>query len=723
MLASLLIFAQLAIVPESTYTSAAVHALVARAAVANHAPPPAFRGYHARVESEISLLLRDTLGRERAAQLEQLASSINWARGGDYEMHVVGYRAQSLGSPFSVLSFIRDWTEPSLYGERLRLGAQFVPDSAARRSPSDTARRDTILVVHPFATDRDQFYRYSGGDTVTVLRVGTRSIAIVRVRVTPHLHDPTRFGAFDGEIDLDAERGQIVRMRGQFVVLGPRRTSGLSLISRMPGLVAVAYVEFVNTEVNSQYWLPAFQRSEFQTTFTLLGRSRSVMRILSRFSDYSIDDTGSVVAAAEEINRISHRTTWAPSDSVSRFSDWRAPIGEATSSVTADDFDDVGPDVWKTTGAPRVDFVPANTDNLVRFDRVEGLYTGSEATLQMRSVVPGLSVGAIGGYAWSERTLRGGVHASLHRDVWTFGARAERTLPTTNDFIRPSDPQSGGLAATFGSVDDFDYVDRRVAVGTVTRVIGSLEHALVTVQLGVGDDRAERARLQQGWLGRGAFRQNRGVSPGTYSLATVDADYHPSNSGDFVQPGIGARLHYEAGRGTLNWQRTELSASGREYYGPVALSVEAQGGVVAGTVIPPQTLFELGGSAGLPGYEYKEFAGDRAALFRGYVSYTLPVWRAPRRVWRNLYLPGLAPGFATGIQGGWTEISSDAARVAVSGLGASWNSTPISRATGGIRATAGLGLTLFSGIAHVGVARPIDHPAPWKVVAGFGPSF
>ena len=203
----------------------------------------------------------------------------------------------------------------------------------------------------------------------------------------------------------------------------------------------------------------------------------------------------------------------------------------------------------------------------------------------------------------------------------------------------------------------------------------------------------------------------------------MDADYHPSISGDFVQPGVGARLHYEAGRGTLNWQRTELSASGREYYGPVALSVEAQGGVVAGTVIPPQTLFELGGSTGLPGYEYKEFAGDRAALFRGYASYTLPVWRAPRRVWRNLYLPGLAPGFATGIQGGWTEISSDAARLAVSGLGASWNSTPISRATGGIRATAGFGLTLFSGIAHVGVARPIDHPAPWKVVAGFGPSF
>lgn len=722
MLAPLLIFAQLAILPDSAYSSTSLHALVARAVVANHAPPPTFRGYRAHVESELSLLLRDTLGRERAAQLEQLASSITWARGGDYEMHIVGYRAQSLGSPFSTLSFVRGWTEPSLYGERLRIGAQLMPDSAGRRS-ADNESRNMILVVHPFASDRDQYYRYSGGDTVTVLRSGSRSITIVRVRVTPHLHESTRFGAFDGEIDLDAERGQIVRMRGQFVVLGPRSASGRSLLSRMPGLVGVAFVEFENTEVNGQYWLPAFQRSEFQATFALLGRSRAVMRILSRFSDYSIDDTSSAPGPAGDVNRISHITTWAPTDSVSRFADWHASIGETTSSVTADDFDDFLPDAWNAAGSPRIDFVPTNIDNLARFDRVEGLYTGYEATLQMRNAMPGLSIGAIGGYAWSERTLRGGVHASLHRNMWTVGARAERTLPTTNDFIRPFEPQSGGLAAMIGSFDEFDYVDRRSAVGTATRVIGSVERALVTVQFGVGDDRPERARLQHGWIGGGDFRPNRGIAPGTYSLATMDAEYHPGISGDFVQPGLGARLHYEAAHGTLSWQRAELSASGRKYFGPVALVLEAQGGVVTSAVIPPQTLFELGGGATLPGYDYKEFAGDHAALFRGFASYTLPRWRTPRRVWGNVFIPGLAPGFAMGIQGGFAEISSDAARMAVVGLGAPWSSTPISRETGGVRATAGLGLTLFSGMAHIGFARPIDHPAPWKVVAGIGPSF
>ena len=723
MLVHLLLFAQIAAAPDSVYASSAVRALVFRAAVANHAPPPAFGGYRAHVESELALLLRDTVGRERAAQLEQLASSVTWTRDGTYEMHVVGYRNQSLGSPFSTLSYIRGWTEPSLYGERLRMGAQFVPDSNSRRPASDTVRRDTLVAVHPFARDREQYYRYSGGDTVTVLRSGGRAITVVRLVVTPHLADSARFAAFNGEIDLDAERGQIVRMRGRFVVLGPRRPGRRGLSPRMPGLVAAAYVEFVNTEVNGAYWLPAFQRSEFQTTFALLGRSRAVMRIISRFSDYRIDDSGSVVTAAIDVNRSSHRTSWATSDSVGHFGDWRAPIGEVTSSVSADDFDDVGPDAWKVVGAPRLDFVPANTDNLVRFDRVQGLYTGFETTLQMRSAFPGLSVGALGGYAWSERTLRGGAHASLRRESWTFGARAERTLPSTNDFIRPFDPQSGGLAAAIGSIDDFDYVDRRIAVASVTRVIGSVEGALVTLQAGVGDDRAEYARLQHGWGGGGAFRPNRGILPGTYALGIVDVELHPSISGDFVQPGLGARLHHEVARGALGWQRTELAVAGRKYYGPIALSLEAQGGVVIGTVIPPQTLFELGRGSGLPGYAYKEFAGDRAALFRGYAGYTSSLWRAPRRVWGNVFVPGFAPGVAAGLNGGWTRLSSDAALRALAGLGDPARSSVVSRATDGVRATAGFGLTFFSGVAHVGVARPIDRAAPWKVVAGLGPLF
>jgi hypothetical protein len=715
---SLFLIAQLSTVAEPIYSSAALRDLVTRASSANHSPPATFAGYRAHVETEFSLLLRDTLGRERSAQIEQVASAVHWTKGGSYDMHVVGYRSQSIGSLVSMMSFVNGWTEPSLYGERLVLGVQIGPDTSRRRRKPQS---DTIVAVHPFAADREQFYRYSGGDTVVVMHTLARTIPIVRVHVTPHLRDSTRVAAFDGEIDLDADRAQIVRMRGQFVVFG-RAKGRTSFITRMPGLVAVAYCELVNAEIEGRYWLPAFQRTELQTTFALLGGTRAVMRVVSRFSDHAVETTPDTVSPADR-NDVPHHTTWGPSDSVSHFRSWAQSLGNATADVTADDFDDVAPDVWKQTGGVRIDLFPTRTDNIVRYDRVEGLYTGVEANLRMRSVVPGLSAGAVAGRAWTEQTFRGGGHITLRRDPWTVGARAERTLATTNDFIRPLEPTSGGLAAMIGSVDDFDYVDRRVALAGVTRVLGSVDRGLVTAQFGGGDDRAEVARLTHGLVGGGSFRPNRGVTDGTYALGMVDTELRPDVSGESMHPGIGIESHYEIGRGKLDWQRAELSLFGRKYWGPLALSVDAEGGAVWGPVIPPQQLFELGGSGVLPGYAYKEFAGDRAALVRSDASYSFPVWRSPHRVWRTLFIPGVSPGLAAGLQGGWTALLSDAARTAVTELGAGFSATPVSRTTGGFRATLGLGMTFFSGALHVGFARPVDHGAPWRLVGGLGRRF
>ncbi len=724
MIHSLLLLAQLSSVAEAIYSSSAVRDLVTRATSANHAPPPAFGGYRAHVETEFSILLRDSLGRERSAHIEQLASAVHWMRGGSYDMHVLGYRSQSIGSPVSMMSFVNGWTEPSLYGERLMLGVQL--DSLRRRR---NPQSDAVVGVHPFAADREQFYRYSGGDTVVVMHTLTRTIPIVRVHVTPHLRDSTRFAAFDGEIDLDADRAQIVRMRGQFVVLGKANGGGSLItrmsvfVTRMPGFVAVAYCEFVNAEIDGRYWLPSFQRTELQTSFALLGDSRAVTRVVSHFSDHVIESTADTVAPAEERTGIPHHTTWAPSDSVSHFHDWTQSLGNATADVTADDFDDVAPDVWKQTGGVRVDLFPKRTDNIARYDRVEGLYTGVEANLYMRSAVRGLSAGAIVGWAWTEQTFRGGAHIALSRDPWTVAARAERTLATTNDFIRPLGPTSGGLAAIVGSMDDFDYVDRRVALGSLTRVLGSVDRGLVTAQVGAGDDRGETARLTHGVVLGGSFRPNRGVTEGTYALGVVDTELRPDVSGESMYPGIGVATHYEIGRGRLDWQRAELSLFGRKYWGPIALSVDAEGGAVWGAVIPPQQLFEMGGSGVLPGYAYKEFAGDRAALMRSEASYSFPIWRRPRRLWRTLFIPGVGPGLAARLQGGWTALISNAARVAVTELGAGWSTAPVSRPTGGFRATLGLGVTLFSGSVHLGIARPVDHQAPWRLVGGLGRNF
>ena len=707
----LLVLAQFATAANPSYSSERVRDLVARATVANHSPPPELRGYRARVETEFSISLRDTLGRERAAQIEQLSSKVAWTRDGKYDMHVVGYRSQSLGAPISTLSFVNGWTEPTLYGDRLQLGVRL--GAAADPKAKNKNRGSWIVAVHPFSYDRDRYYKFSGGDTVVVMQTASRTIRLVRVHVTPRLGDATRLAAFEGEIDLDADRHQIVRMRGQFVVLSEK---GRPTLSPIPGLVGVVYCEFVNAEIDGRFWLPAFQRT---TPIHIDCSARP-----GRDAPYRPSPTHhppSILSPRPTRVRDDTRTTLAPSDSVSLFGGWDAALAPQP-RCKRQDFEDVAPDIWKQTGPPRVDIAPTKTDNIFRYNRVEGLYTGLELNLRMRSAAPGLSFGGSAGWAWTERTLRGGAHIALRRYPWRTGIRAERQLQ--HERLHTA-AQSGErwFAAMFGSVDDFDYVDRRIALASVTRVIGVSDAALVTLQAGAGSDRVEVSRLEHGLAGGGTFKPNRGSAEGNYSLGVFEFEFHPGVSGDFVQPGVGAKLHYEIGRGGLEWQRAEVLVAGRRYLGPVALSLQGDAGAVWGDVIPPQKLFEVGGSGTLTGYDYKEFAGDRAALLRGQIDYAFPLWRMPHRLWSTLFIPGVAPGIAVGLQGGWTSLTNDAARAAVDALGPIGSTTPVSRPTDGFRATVGFGLTFFSGTVHVGVARPVDHQAPWKFVWGLGHNF
>ena len=695
---------------DSTYSSEAVRAMVAAVAAANHEPPESLRGYRSHIETESSLILRDTLGREHSAEVEQFATQATWERNGPYSLHVVGYRSQTVGVPYSTLSIVRAWTVPSLYGERLSLGAYF---SHARGD-------DSLVAVHPFAADRDQYYQFSGGDTVAVLRVGGRQIPIARIRARPRFRGRTRLAAFDGEIDVDADRMQIVRMRGQFVI-SDERNPRMGMLAKLAGVVAVAYVEFVNAEVAGKYWLPAFQRTEFQASIGLLGHNRPIFRLVSTISDIEVVDTGQV--ASDTSQHAAVVIDWAPSDSLDRYSAWNREIGAQSASVHSDDFADLAPAAWRSDGPPRFDAFPNSITRVFRFNRVEGLYLGIAPSVEFRSLAPGLSAGLYGGWAFSEQTARGGAYVSQRRGDEIADLHAERTLASTNDFGIPlsEDP---GFGALIGSLDDNDYIDRRLAALSLTHIFGMVEKGLATVTVDVGSDQSERAHLAHGPLpGAAAFLPNRGSLDGSYTEVRGEIELHPSVTGDYVQPGLGARLSVDAARGDLTWQRLEASLSARRYLGPVSIAAHADGGMVFGSRLPPQQLFEIGGNETLIGYDFKQFAGDRAALFRSYASYRFNLWQRPRRVWRDYLIPGLSPGIGLSAEGGWAEISSPAGALAVRELGLRPDGTPVSTATDGVRATVGAGLTFFSDLLHVGVARPVDRAARWRLVFGFGAIF
>lgn len=697
------------------YASAALQTLVAEASRANSRIPDSLRSYQATVETEMAVAVRDSAGHERTTQLEQVASRVLWVAPDRYDQRVIGYRQLALGPTFSLMSLFGGWTTPTLYGNRLRLGVS--PASSAATTARRT--RDAGLAVHPLAEARDLYYDFKGGDTVATLATRTRRIPIVRLQVAPRPDARGDAVLFVGDVDLDAQRLQVVRMRGRMVELkGGRQT--IKSGSRLPGVSGASFVELVNAEVDERFWLPAYQRTEIQADFALLGDLRSLVRIVSRFRDYRANDgTDSTIAPG-------HRLAFAPSDSLARYADWQQPLGAVSGETKAVDFDDVAPDAWRSTGRPTLRLRPRAIGDVFRFNRVEGAFTGLGVEYDPRDAAPGLSLRASGGWAWAEKTVRGNATAQLARGPWTTGLRLERALITTNDFRLPL-AGDATLSALLGSVDDFDYVDRWAATAFTSRALGAERHALLRLEVGPARDAAVQPHIERGLIkGDSAFRPVRGIEEGSYLHTVAALELNPQVSAFFLERGVGARLTYDRADGGVRWQRAELRAAARRELGVFQLASRVDAGMLLGHRAP-QAMFEVGQGEGLTAYDYKEFGGDRAAIARGIVAYNLPFLRAPMILPSRLVVPGIAPGIAVGIQGGWAEASNAAARAALFQLGTVVDSLgverPVSRPTDGIRASADLRLTFFSGAASIGVARAIDHADRWKFIATLGQAF
>ncbi|MGI9140443.1 MAG: hypothetical protein ACR2GJ_04975 [Gemmatimonadaceae bacterium] len=695
--------------------------LIADASLVNAQVPDRLRAYRARLETEMSLVIVDSGGRERTAQLEQVASDVRWRSPDRYDQRVVGYRNQSIGPTFSLMSIFGGWTTPTLYGNRLRLGVTSA--NASNRTFNEDAAG---LAIHPLATNRDAYYVFAGGDTAVTLYSNQRRIPIVRVTVTPRTDAPGDAVLLSGEMYIDSERKQVVRLRGRLVEVRDGKAT-IKSGSRIPGVSGASFVELVNVEVEGDYWLPAYQRTELQARIGPFGGMRTIVRIVSRFHDFRPNDSS--WAGPEAPPGVRHYLTFASSATQQRFGGWTQPIGAASTDVYHSEFDDVAPAEWATGGAATgIRFAPRSLGEVFRFNRVEGLFTGIALAKDFRDAAPGLTIRGSAGWAWSEQTARGMLGAYRTRGATTTGIRLERALAHTNDF-QPPLSWGATMSALLGSTDDYDYLDRRSATLFVSRTLGLKQRSVIRLEAGPGSDGAVQQNISRGLFvadGEG-FRPNRGIREGDYVRTIASLELNPDVSGLFVDRGIGGRIQYERADGDLRWQRIEVGGAARREIGPFQLYARADAGTLIGDPVP-QAMFEIGRSEGLRSYGYKEFGGDRAALGRAVVGYTFPFLRAPIRLPARLILPGLAPGLAAGIHAGWAGVSGPAAEAALLELGATVDPTtgvlvPLSRPTEGVRASAEFLVTFFSGALGVGVTRPIDRAGPWRFTGRIGQGF
>ncbi|MCU0616935.1 MAG: hypothetical protein MUD17_07640 [Gemmatimonadaceae bacterium] len=727
--------------PAAIDSARALRELVAVAAARNRVPP-ALLGYEADVETEISLIIRRSDGTEIVGAVEQIASRLSWDRTGRYDQRIRGHRMQQLGAGVSVLSGFRTgWINPTLYGNRLR--ARPRDGAAVGTNARDSAPRDTLPVVHPLADDRERWYTYRGGDTIVTLRDGDRRVPVVRVLVSPRDDVTSSASLFRGELHLDASRGALVRLRGGFedVLVGPAPAQRGNVLTRLiaRSVQGVALADYENAERERAYWLPVTQRIELQVAAPMVSDGRAVVRIVSRLMSMSVrEDAALRLAVADsaasgaaqttpadvgrpDTLRTRRRLSFAPADTLRAFTNWQYPLGALSEGLHADDFEDIGPDRWRAVGLPRFDWGVPNGADLLRINRVEGVFTGFGARLALRDLSPGTVLRATAGYAWSEGTMRGRVEVQRDRGPWRGLLRVGRGLDITNDFRNPLD--SGSALAALTGLDEYDYVDRRFATAVVQRTIGARQWVW-RAETGVARDDDTPARLTASPIGNTAFRANRHVDAGTYWRNAFTLLWRPDGSAEFLKPGWSARLFAEQGIGELDFVRLEARVTARRQVGPFTAIARADAGTLLGDTPPTQQLFELGRSQGLPGFEYKAFAGTQSGAVRGLLLYTAPVWREPIRFGRSLILPAFAPGFSVGVQSGITRAPGTAALDAVRRLGLVADSTgtlvPVSRVSDGWRSSVNAGFRFFSGSMFLGAARPLERGEKWRWLLTFG---
>jgi hypothetical protein len=447
--------------------------------------------------------------------------------------------------------------------------------------------------------------------------------------------------------------------------------------------------------------------------------------------DTSVADPA-LATATDTLGARAHQLSFAPRDSLDAYSAWQAELGAETNAVRVEDFDDVAPDRWRPTGAPRVDWRVTRSSDLAHFNRVEGAYTGYGVEWKLRDAAPGVTVRANAGWAWHEAQARGRAQVDRTRGRTSAGVRGGRWVELTNDFRAALD--SGNTLAALLGEDAYDYLDRAGAAAYVVRRLtkGTARPVVARLEAGVMRDGAMGLALARTPLGVGSdsgYRGNRGVAEGGYGRVIAQLELDPDMAAQSLRPGVGGLLHAEHAAGELDYTRLEARLLGRRTWasgaGNSTVMLRGDAGAVlarAGASLPPQQLFEMGGfGPALPGYEYKEFAGDRALLGRVLVMHTLPVWRRPIRLTRNFALPGLQPGASIGWQSGWASVGDRAgARAALLGLTPAGLApgTQVSRPTDGVRSSLDLRLRFFGGNASIGAARAMEGGAKWRFVAG-----
>jgi hypothetical protein len=668
---------------DSTYASAVVRAIVERAAERNASPPASLSGYSARVETELLVTLTDPERRETVRQIEQVASHLYWRRDGGLAQEVVGYRAQMSGVKVSALTFTRvPFVVPTLFADRL--------DLIRFRDPprDDSGRVREPRALHPLAAGRSAVYHFSGGDT-TRMQLPDRLLTFVRVHVEP-VRDPDEPTlVFDGDIDIDIERYQIVRMEGRLLVM-PGRFGMLD-----PFFKTAVFVRLENAEYDELYWLPREQRFEIQGLWQA-GERRAVVRGVSRFVALLPNDSLAARRAADPDSFPWGRMVRGEAPDISGYGEWRHPLGDLSDGLTAWDFDAYAPAVIQPGQGSYLAFSVRDVSYVVRHNPIEGLFTGGGLLFHMDG---DNTLRAHAGYAWAEKTARGGAEFSHRAGRWDLRARAERVLAFSDDFTSALNRTSSVIPPLASG--NHRFIDRRLA-SLGFRV--SVQNGSV-LRMDVGRSRDRNVQRHSGTTQPGDTIFQDRATAGDYWFLRAELQHNAAASAESLLPGLSWRARYQGARGDFQWHRVDAAVALRRHPGDWTFTSSIDGGATLGADPPPQAQFALDDPDAVPGYENRNFIARSAVTAHLRAHYTLPFLRAPIRLGR-IYLPAIAPAPSIGLHFGWAEVEQQDALVSP------WRDVR--------RASIDFGMRFLGGSLMIGMAHPLGRGGPWRPVFSGG---
>ena len=710
---------------DTTCASAALCDLVARAAAANRALPAA--AYTAITETEIAVIGVRERWVDGPISVDQVASSVRWDRGGTFAQEIVATRSATTTLPINRVRYLLlGWITPITTGDRLAVFArQLGMAEHFTWPPEDTT---SVYARHPLAADRASFYRFTKADTVTWRDPAGGSHRVARIVVQSQPPEQGQSLLFDGELWVELEGMHLVRLRGRLVNLNAPPLAGVAQLIRAPDR---SYLDLQNAPVDG-VWLPALQRFEWVQVKPLTEAPSGGLRVVTRIRDVQVERAAVPPDAVDRAP--AYAVTAKPDETLDDHDEEFAPLGAEAGRLELTDFDDVR---LGEPGEPRgraFGLVQAYPGEAMRLNRIEGIFLGAAVSYRPRRAPVGTELHAGLGYGFWDEQVRGDVMGSWRTGSFTLGAFAGRNLDNANEFM----PQfaNPAMAALF-SRDNWDYVDRRqagVRAGWWPEN-GHGERIELSVAA-VRDDSVTRNLDTSPWVG--FMRNNRGIYEGDYVRVRAVVDLRPDIGVNFVRDGVGLRLEGELGSGsTIRYQRIVARALARKNFSLMHITTQLHFGKVWGDRLPPQQLLEMGGAVGLPGYDYKVWAGDIAALGRVRFSFPLPWFRQPLPLGGGFALPSLGPQLSAGVQAGWTDVTTSAAERAMAGLGPYFDTgsggpvvdpvtgdvRPASTISDGMRMSVDLRLTLFNDALGVAVAQPIASDKGVVVIFVWGQQF